>query len=136
MGVKITEDHAPLGPAELANLLTIVTDDELVDRRRTSLKVISIEDVIAEQVASSRAHRVPSALATTRIQVLVALARRGSAGHSGLVISNAAWPTTREVRSPSRQRGRGGDGIRHSAARDGAQQYASGGQHLVRHERL
>ena len=33
MGVKITEDHAPLGPAELANLLTIATDGELVDRR-------------------------------------------------------------------------------------------------------
>ena len=99
MGVKITEDHAPLGPAELANLLTIVTDDELVDRRRTSLKVISIEDVIAEQVASWRAHRVPCALATTRIQVLVALARRGIGGpfRAGYLQRRLAHDTGGEV---------------------------------------
>jgi len=99
MGVKITEDHAPPGPAELANLLTIVTDDELVDRRRTSLKVISIEDVIAEQVASWRAHRVPSALATTRIQVLVALARRRIGGpfRAGYLQRRLAHDTGGEV---------------------------------------
>ena len=80
VGVKITDDYAPLGPAELANLLTLATDGEPVDRVRASLKVIGIEDVIAEQVASWWTHRVPSAQATTRIQVLVALARRGIGG--------------------------------------------------------
>jgi hypothetical protein len=48
-----------------------------VNRVRTPLNVIAIEDVIAEHVASWRTHRVPSAQATTLIQVLVALARRG-----------------------------------------------------------
>jgi hypothetical protein len=80
MGMKITGDHAPLGAAELANLLTIATDGERVDQNRASLKVIGIEDVIAEEVASWRTHRVTSAQATTRIQVLVALARRGIGG--------------------------------------------------------
>ena len=80
MGMKITGDRAPLGAAELANLLTIATDGERVDRNRAPLKVIGIEDVIAKQVASWRTHRVPSAQATTRIQVLVALARRGIGG--------------------------------------------------------
>jgi hypothetical protein len=99
MGVKITEDHAPLGPAELSNLLTIATDGEPVDRVRTSLKVVGIEDVIAEQVASWRAHRVPCALATTRIQVLVALARRGIGGpfRAGYLQRRLAHDTGGEV---------------------------------------
>ena len=99
MGVKITGDRAPPGLAELANLLILAMDDELVDRRRTSLKVISIEDVIAEQVASWRAHRVPCALATTRIQVLVALARRGIGGpfRAGYLQRRLAHDTGGEV---------------------------------------
>jgi hypothetical protein len=99
MRVKITEDHAPRGPAELANLLTIATDGELVDRVQTSLKVIGIEDVIAEQVASWWAHRVPSAQATTRIQVLVALARRGIGGpfRAGYLQRRLAHDTGGEV---------------------------------------
>src|SRR5271166_2119847 len=80
MGVRIINDRAPLGPAELTNLLTIAMDVERVERVRRSLKVIGIEDVIAEQVVSWRTHRVPSAQAATRIQVLVALARRGIGG--------------------------------------------------------
>jgi hypothetical protein len=80
MGVKITDDRAPLGRAEVANLLTIATDGEGVGRVRTSLKVIGIEDVIAEQVASWRNHRMPSTQTTTRIQMLIALARRGIGG--------------------------------------------------------
>jgi hypothetical protein len=44
------------------------------------MKVIGIEDMIVEQMASWRTHRVPSAQATTRIQLLVALARRGIGG--------------------------------------------------------
>jgi hypothetical protein len=78
MAIKITGDRAPLGAAELANLLTVATDSEPVDRNRAPLKVIGIEDVITEQVASWRTHRVPQAM--TRIQVLVALARRGIGG--------------------------------------------------------
>jgi hypothetical protein len=99
MGVKITEDHGSLGPAELANLLTIATDGELVDRARASLKVVGIEDVIAEQVASWRTHRVPSAQATTRIQVLVALARRGIGGpfRAGYLQRRLAHDTGGEV---------------------------------------
>jgi len=80
MGMKITGDRAPLGVAELANLLTIATDGERMDRNRAPLKVIGIEDVIVEQVASWRTHPVPSAQPRMRIQVLVALARRGIGG--------------------------------------------------------
>jgi hypothetical protein len=99
MGVKITEDRPPLGPAELANLLTIATDGERMGRVRTSLKVIGIEDVIAEQVASWRTHRVPSAQATTRIQVLVALARCGIGGpfRAGYLQRRLAHDTRGEV---------------------------------------
>ena len=99
IGVKITEDHASLGLAELANLLTIAMDGEPVDRVRTSLKVVGIEDVIAEQVASWRAHRVPSAQSTTRIQVLIALARRGIGGpfRAGYLQRRLAHDTEGEV---------------------------------------
>jgi hypothetical protein len=99
LGVSVTEDHAPLGPAELANLLTIATDGDLADRRRASLKAIGIEDVIAEQVASWRTDRVPSAQAATRIQVLVALARRGIGGpfRAGYLQRRLAHDTGGEV---------------------------------------
>jgi hypothetical protein len=109
MGVKITEDHAPLGPAELANRLTIATDGELVDRVQTSLKVIGIEDVIAAQVASWQTHRVPSAQVTTRIQVLVALARCGIGGpfRAGYLQRRLAHDTRGEVAFEARWPGEG-----------------------------
>ena len=99
MGVKITEDRAPLGPAELANLLTIATECERVGRVRTSLKVIGIEDVIAEQVASWRTHRTPSTQTTTRIHMLIALARRGIGGpfRAGYLQRRLAYDTGDEV---------------------------------------
>jgi hypothetical protein len=99
MGMKITGDRAPLGAAELANLLIIATGGERVDRKRAPLKVIGIEDVIAEQVAFWRTHRVPSAQATTRIQVLVALARRGIGGpfRGGYLQRRLAYDTGGEV---------------------------------------
>jgi hypothetical protein len=78
--VELIDDRAPLGPAALANLLTVAMSVERVERVGTSLKVIGIEDVIAEQVTSWRTRRVPSAQATTRIQTLIALARRGIGG--------------------------------------------------------
>jgi hypothetical protein len=80
MEMKVTGDRDPLGGAELANLLILSIDGERADRNPAALKVIGIEDVIAEQVAFWRTHRVPSAQAATRIQVLVALARRGIGG--------------------------------------------------------
>ena len=137
MGVKITEDRAPLGPAELANLLTIATEGERVGRVRTSLKVIGIEDVIAEQVASWRTHRMPSTQTTTRIHMLIALARRGIGGpfRAGYLQRRLAHDTGGEVDV----RGNvawGRDGTRYGSAHDGAQQYGGGRQHLVRHERL
>ena len=99
MGVKITEDRPPLGPAELANLLTIATDGERMGRVRTSLKVIGIEDVIAEQVASWRTHRTPSTQTTTRIHMLIALARRGIGGpfRAGYLQRRLAHDTGGEV---------------------------------------
>jgi hypothetical protein len=99
MGVKITDDRAPLGPAEVANLLTIAADGEGVGRVRASLKVLGIEDVIAEQVASWRTHRVPSALTTTRIHMLIALARRGIGGpfRAGYLQRRLAHETGGEV---------------------------------------
>jgi hypothetical protein len=80
MGMKITENRAPLLPAEAANLLTIATEGGRVGRVGTSLKVIGIEDVIAQQVASWRSHRMPSTQTITRIHTLIVLARRGIGG--------------------------------------------------------
>src|SRR5271166_5882734 len=99
MGVRIINDRAPLGPAELTNLLTIAMDLERVELVRRSLKVIGIEDVIAEQVVSWRTHRVPSAQATTRIQALIALARRGIGGpfRAGYLQRRLAHDTGGEV---------------------------------------
>jgi hypothetical protein len=99
MGVKITDDRAPLGPAEVANLLTIATDGEGAGRVRTSLKVIGIEDVIAAQVASWRAHRMPSTQTTARIHMLIALARRGIGGpfRAGYLQRRLAHETGGEV---------------------------------------
>jgi hypothetical protein len=109
MGMKITDDRARLGPAELANLLTISVDGERPDRVRTSLKVIGIEDVIAGQVASSRTHLVPLAQATARIQVLIALARRGIGGpfRVGYLQRRLAHDTGGEVALEARWPGEG-----------------------------
>ena len=107
MGVKISDDCAPLGPAERANLLTIAMDDDRAGPVPRSLKVMGIEDVIAEQAASWRAHRAPSAQMTTRVQVLVALAHRGIGGPFRAVICSVAWPMIPEARLRSRQRGLG-----------------------------
>jgi hypothetical protein len=109
MGMKITDDRARLGPAELANLLTISVDGERPDRVRTSLKVIGIEDLIAGQVASSRTHLVPLAQATARIQVLIALARRGIGGpfRVGYLQRRLAHDTGGEVALEARWPGEG-----------------------------
>lgn len=99
IGVRLIDDRAPLGSAELANLLTIAINVERVERVRRSLKVIGIEDVIAEQVVSWRTHRVPAAQAITRIQALVALARRGICGpfRAGYLQRRLAHDTGGEV---------------------------------------
>jgi hypothetical protein len=99
MGVKFSGDCAPLGPAERANLLTIAMDGDRVGPVPRSLKVMGIEDVIAEQAASWRAHRAPSAQMTTRIQVLVALAHRGIGGpfRGGYLQRRLAYDTGGEV---------------------------------------
>ena len=111
VGVTITDDRAPLGLAARANLLTITIDVGPVDRVRTSLNVSGIEDVIAEQVASWRAHRVPSAYAATRIQVLVALARRGIGGplRAGYLQRRLAHDTGGEVTFEATRPGEGAE---------------------------
>jgi hypothetical protein len=99
IGMKIIEDGAPLLPAEVANLLTVVTEGERVGRVGTSLKVIGIEDVIAEQVASWRSRRMPSIPTITRIHLLTALARRGIGGpfRAGYLQRRLAHDTGGEV---------------------------------------
>ena len=99
MGVQITEDCALLGPAEVANLLTIVTEGEGVSRVPTSLKVSGIEDVIAAQVATWRSHRMPSTQTTTRVHTLVALGRCGIGGpfRAGYLQRRLAYETGGEV---------------------------------------
>jgi hypothetical protein len=96
MGVKVSDDWAPLGPAERANLLTIAMDGDRAGPVLWSLKVLGIEDVIAEQAAS---WRVPSAQMTTRVQVLVALAHRGIGGafRAGYLQRRLAYDTGGEV---------------------------------------
>jgi hypothetical protein len=96
MEVKISDDWAPLGPAERANLLTIAMDGDRAGPVLWSLKVLGIEDVIAEQAAS---WRVPSAQMTTRVQVLVALAHRGIGGafRAGYLQRRLAYDTGGEV---------------------------------------
>jgi hypothetical protein len=99
IGMKILEDRAPLLPAEVANLLTVVTEGERVGWVGTSLKVIGIEDVITEQVTSWRSHRMPSRQTITRIHVLIALAHRGIGGtfRAGYLQRRLAHDTGGEV---------------------------------------
>jgi hypothetical protein len=99
IGVQITEDRAPLWPAEVANLLTIVTEGEGVNRVPTSLKVSGIEDVIAAQVASWRTHRMPSTQNIARVHMLIAVGRRGIGGpfRAGYLQRRLAYETGGEV---------------------------------------
>ena len=103
MGMKITGDRDPLGGAELANLLILSIDGERADRNPAPLKVIGIEDMIAEQVAFWT-HRVPSAQAATRMRCWSLLRVAGSAapsaspappgarhGRRGRARDNVAW---------------------------------------------
>ncbi len=108
-GVKIIHDRAPLGPAEQENLLTITTNVVCVVGVPASLKVVGIEDVIAEQVTSWRTNRVPSAQAATRIEVLLALARRGIGGsfRTGYLRRRLAHDTDGEVAFEATWRGEG-----------------------------
>jgi hypothetical protein len=99
VAVKIADDRAPLGPAELINLLALSLDAKHPDRVGTLLYVSGIEDVIMEQVALWRSRRVSSSCATMWVQILVALAGCGVGGpfRAGYLRRRLAHDTGGEV---------------------------------------
>ena len=82
IGIDIIE-RAPLGPGELSNVLTVAVDlgtHGLADKEPAWLKVIGIEDVIAEQVRGWLMDRAPAGEPGLRIQALVGLGQEGVGG--------------------------------------------------------
>ena len=82
IGIDIIE-RAPLGPGELSNVLTVAVDlgtHGLADKEPAWLKVIGIEDLIAEQVRGWLMDRAPAGEPGLRIQALVGLGQEGVGG--------------------------------------------------------
>jgi len=98
-GIDIVEDRAPLAPAELSNVLSVVTDLDHLDRTQVTIKVLGIEDLIAEQIAGWLARRAPSGEAAALVDALVELARTGVGGtfRAGYLQRRLAWQTGGEV---------------------------------------
>jgi hypothetical protein len=102
IGADVIEDHASLASAESLNVLTVTDDWPLAERGRgelASIKVIDIEDLIAEQAADWLARRMPTGEVTTKSWVLVALAQRGVGGRfrGEYLQRRLAWETNGEV---------------------------------------
>ena len=82
IGIEIIE-RAPLGPGELSSVLTVAVDlgtHGLADKEPAWLKVIGIEDLIAEQVRGWLMDRAPAGEPGLRIQALVGLGQEGVGG--------------------------------------------------------
>ena len=82
IGIDII-DRAPLGPGELSNVLTVGVDlgtHGSADNDPEWLKVIGIEDAIAEQVRGWLMDRARAGEAGPRLQALVGLGQEGVGG--------------------------------------------------------
>jgi len=110
IGADVIEDHALLASAEALNVLSVTVDWPLAARvggELASIKVIGIEDLIAEQAADWLARRMPTGEVATKSRVLVTLAQSGVGGRfrGEYLQRRLAWETNGEMAfdaSPSR----------------------------------
>jgi hypothetical protein len=100
IGIDIRPASAPRAPADQANQLTVALDLEWQGRSHaTTLQVVGIENLIAEQVQGWLLDGAPRGEHVTRIQALVALAWAGVGGplRAGYLQRRLAWETKGEV---------------------------------------
>jgi hypothetical protein len=100
IGIDILSMTAPGTPAEQANQLTVALDLERHGRSAaTTLQVVGIENLIAEQVQGWLLDSAPRGEHVTRLQALVALARAGVGGplRAGYLQRRLARETQGEV---------------------------------------
>ena len=88
--------------AERSNILAVAVDLGLTgpaDKEMVWLKVVGIEDLIADHAAGWLADRALTGEAATRIRLLAELARRGGGGQLrvGYLQRRLAWKTNGEV---------------------------------------
>ena len=95
IGINIGSGGEPSDLAELSNVLTVINDLDLEQRAQASLKVIGIEDLIAEQVVGCLMLRTPFSETASLTRVLVALAREGVGGpfRAGYLQRRVTWDT-------------------------------------------
>jgi hypothetical protein len=111
IGIDIVSMTAPGTPAEQANQLTVALDLERHGRSAaTTLQVVGIENLIAEQVQGWLLDSAPRGEHVTRLQALVALARAGVGGplRAGYLQRRLARETQGEVSIDDLSSGAGG----------------------------
>jgi hypothetical protein len=91
-----------LASAEFLNVLSVTVDWPLAARvggELASIKVIGIEDLIAEQATDWLARRMPTSEVATKSRVLVTLAQSGVGGRfrGAYLQRRLAWKTNGEV---------------------------------------
>ena len=101
-GVEIIEGLAELNLAALSNVLRVVLDgppQDAADLIPVWLKVVGIEDLLAEQISSWMARRSPTGDISARIHALDALSRAGVGGRlrTGYLQRRMAWEIHGEV---------------------------------------
>jgi hypothetical protein len=100
IGIDIRPASAPRAPAEQANQLTVALDLERHGRSAaTTLQVVGIENLIAEQVQGWLLDGAPRGEPIAQLQALVALARAGVGGRlrAGYLQRRLARETQGEV---------------------------------------
>jgi hypothetical protein len=107
IGIDIIEPPATPKVAEQANTLVVVLDlDPSASMDTASLKVIGIEDLIAQQVGCWLRDGVPLGALAAQVQALVGLARTVSAGRLARAICSAGSLGRATEKSSSICRGR------------------------------
>jgi hypothetical protein len=102
IGADVIEDHVSLASAEALNVLSVTVDWPLAARgggELESIKVIGIENLIAEQAADWLARRMPTGEVATKSRVLMTLAQSGVGGRfrGAYLQRRLAWETNGEV---------------------------------------
>jgi hypothetical protein len=119
IGVEIIEGLADVNLAALSNVLRVVLDgpaQDAADPIQVWLKVVGIEELLAEQISSWMARKSPAGDISARINALDALGRAGVGGRlrAGYLQRPVAWETRGEVllRSWSEEGGEPDPGVR------------------------